>query len=210
MKFRADRGGLPRSAIDDIEQAAALVLWCQCLRAVDPAEVPFEIDCGIMALAGYKAWKRDDRRHCMASLDADWEDAAAGGWKSAIPAHSETIRVDGVDLNAVDARLDHPVMCDRLEGRLLTTREAAAMLGLTRARVHQLTKRLGVRNGCWKWAFPLNAVQKYGERIKLRRQRLLAMNAQVRPDSKQRQRLATNAQTRPASGERNRLAVQRR
>jgi len=100
----------------------------------------------------------------MASLDAGWESAGDGGWTQGIPARSETIRVDGVEMSAADARLDNPVMCDRLQGRLLTTSQAAAMLGLTRARVRQLTGRLGaVRIGCRTWAYPEEAGSLVGD-----------------------------------------------
>ena len=191
VKFRANRGGLQAAAVDDIQQAAATALWEQCLRAVDPMVAPFEIDCGVIATAGFAVWSRDDRRHRALSLHSKYLPDDTDTLSDRVPSRGHTIRVDGIEFNAVDAKLDEPIKCEHFNGRLLTASQAATVLGLTRARVHQLVKRLdAVRIGRGRWGFALDAVRAYGDGIKLRRRGRLAMDAQTRPASKQRDRLA--------------------
>lgn len=190
VKFRANRGGLQAAAVDDIQQAAAIALWEQCLRAVDPGVPPFEIDCGIIATAGFAAWSRDDRKHRTISLHDKYRPDDTDVLGDRIPDRGHTIRVEDIELSAVDARLDEPVKCEHFHGRLLTVTQAAAILGVTRARAHQLVKRLGaVRFGCGQWAFPPKAVQEYARERGRRTQRRSATNAQNGPVSRHRDRL---------------------
>lgn len=168
--FRGRHGGLDDEAIGDISQAAGLALWRQCLKAVVVATTnggapPFEIDCGVIARAGFMEWKRDADRHrsvwSLSGLDGPGDADKRG---RGIPDRPRTIHVDGIELNATDARLDHPVECEHHYGRLLTARQAAVRLGVSRQYVYQITDKLGmVRRGCC-FGFPLDIVARRAER----------------------------------------------
>ena len=169
VDFRARHGGL-YAAIEDLTQAAGLALWKQCLKAADPAAPPFEINCKLIARAGFMEWKRHDDRHRNVISLGLKEPGDGNKTARGVPDLPRTIRVDDVELNVSDARLDYAVECDRYFGRLLTTKEAAAVLGVSRQYAHAIRKRLGaIRLGCRRWGFPPDLVRSYAERAAQRR-----------------------------------------
>ena len=71
VDFRAQRTSLRAADLDDLRQTASMVLWQQCLRSVDPAVKPFEINCRLVAVSGWGRWVSPRRRHRRTVTETD-------------------------------------------------------------------------------------------------------------------------------------------
>jgi hypothetical protein len=152
VRFRAARGGIGEDDVLDILQNAAMLLWTECLRSADPTIPAFQINVGLIALGAHRDWKQGNRqRHTPLSQCGSTTEVYDP------PGPPLTVKVDGVDMGVVDAKLDHPaayrlaVADDWLNGS-----EVARLLGISRQRVHQLAKRLGGMLVRGHWRFPHN------------------------------------------------------
>jgi hypothetical protein len=154
VRYRSERWRLSFDDTDDIGQMAALYLWEQCLRVVDPETPSFEISCEMILDAACTSWRRRRRRRPAAFSDLA-VDSEIGMPEPAAP--NAVIKVDGARLTVADALMDAPRDCHTWETGIRTT-EVCRRLGITRERVRQLASRLGgvaLRVGKHaEWRFP--------------------------------------------------------
>jgi hypothetical protein len=149
LAYRAHAGQLHREDAQDVGQTTALLLWQRCCQAADPTTPPFEISVSLVATEAFSLWRRGDRWHTLLSQCGSTADVHDP------PGRPLTVKVDGVDMGVVDARMDDPAAYRlAVASDWLTGQEVARLLGITRQRVHQIADRLGGARVGGRWRFP--------------------------------------------------------
>ena len=160
VDYRARNSSLREVDLDDLRQTASLCLWRQCLRSVDPAVKPFEINCRIIALAAWDRWAapRRRRRRMVCETDVAVGEDHDRRLFDICPA-KPVAAIQLADQNSVvsitltEARQDHPCRAATIEHGIGAT-EIARRLGVSRQRVYQLKDRLGAIRVGRRWLYP--------------------------------------------------------
>ncbi len=116
LKFRCHHRSVQSTDRDDLMQLGAMFLWRQCVRCVDPAVKPFDIDAKRIAVAAWGHWSDARRRHRAPANGTD-----PGGEDLnpvlTIPARRAALRVvvgdTTVTVTIADAEMDAPQVCRR-------------------------------------------------------------------------------------------------
>lgn len=141
---------------DDVMQVAAVLLWRQCVRCVDPDVTPFQINGLRIAIAAWGEWVGVKRRRRPPNATDVSNDDEQNPMLD-VPAVQTAIRVtEGgrtVTLTLDDARIDH-----RYEFEVwstgLTVSETAKRLSVTRQAIHAIPLSYGGVEFDGRWLFP--------------------------------------------------------